>query len=76
MRRSVSFLVVEHLAMMQIILGDFPKEFVQKLGPQGSKYFRKDGKVDFPNAETPKSSVKFVKGLKPLHVSFGDGLFP
>jgi dual-specificity kinase len=59
---------LEHLAMMQIILGEFPKEFLRNVGPAGSKYFRKDGKVDFPNSETPKSAAKFVKNLKNLQV--------
>jgi dual-specificity kinase len=61
---------LEHLAMMQIILGDFPKEFLRSVGPAGAKYFRKDGKVDFPNSETPKSAAKFVKNLKNLQVRF------
>lgn len=62
---------LEHLAMMQTILGDFPKDFVRKVGSPGAKFFRKDGKVDYPSSETSKTSIKFVRNLKSLQVGQG-----
>ncbi|KAK4688601.1 hypothetical protein P7C73_g1495, partial [Tremellales sp. Uapishka_1] len=58
---------LEHLAMMEVVMGKMPSRMVDK-GRLKKPEFFKGNKVDFPNTQVSKSSRKFVKGLKPLHL--------
>lgn len=57
---------LEHLAMMEQVLGPMPDGFRRKAETFKAEYFRY-GRLDFPNAETPKNSKKYVSGMKRLN---------
>jgi dual-specificity kinase len=56
---------VEHLAMMQSVLGPLPSHLIEKSGQQASNYFM-NGKLDYPNLSTDRKSRRFVKKLRNL----------
>ncbi|KAF2740786.1 kinase-like protein [Polyplosphaeria fusca] len=68
---------LEHLAMMEAVCGGkLDKEIIRQVSraergssrsssSSASKYF-KNQKLDYPNAETPKASRKYVKAMKKL----------
>ncbi|KAF8948908.1 dual specificity protein kinase kns1 [Haplosporangium bisporale] len=56
---------LEHLAMMQAVLGPFPEKIIRATHKSSQKYFVR-GRLDFPNEETKNPSKKFVRSLKPL----------
>ncbi|KAG0002431.1 dual specificity protein kinase kns1 [Entomortierella chlamydospora] len=56
---------LEHLAMMQAVLGPIPDRLVRSCHKSAQKYFV-HGRLDYPNEETKKNSRKYVKALKPL----------
>lgn len=56
---------LEHLAMMEQVLGPMPDGFRRKAETFKADYFR-SGRLDFPNAETPKGSKKYVAGMRKL----------
>ncbi|CAO1638699.1 unnamed protein product [Sympodiomycopsis kandeliae] len=57
---------LEHLAMMEQVLGPMPDSFRRKAETYKADYFRY-GRLDFPNSETPKNSKKYVAGMKRLN---------
>ncbi|PWN25748.1 kinase-like protein [Jaminaea rosea] len=56
---------LEHLAMMEQVLGPMPDSFRRKAETFKAEYFR-NGRLDFPNNETPKASKKYVSGMRKL----------
>lgn len=56
---------LEHLAMMEQVLGPMPTNFRRKAETFKAEYFR-GGRLDFPNEETPKNSKKYVAGMRKL----------
>ncbi|KAF9278373.1 dual specificity protein kinase kns1 [Mortierella alpina] len=56
---------LEHLAMMQAVLGPIPDKLIRSSHKSAQKYFV-NNKLDYPNEETKKNSRKYVKALKPL----------
>ncbi|KAG0048827.1 Dual specificity protein kinase clk3 [Gryganskiella cystojenkinii] len=56
---------LEHLAMMQAVLGPIPDKLVRATHKSSQKYFV-HGRLDYPNDETKRNSRKYVKALKPL----------
>lgn len=56
---------LEHLAMMEVVMGKMPARMVER-GRLKKPEFFKGHKIDFPNPSVSKSSRKFVKGLKSL----------
>ncbi len=54
--------------MMEAVLGPMPSDFERKSETYKPELF-KDGRLDYPNSKTSKSSKKFVKGMGRLHVS-------
>ncbi|KAG0343358.1 dual specificity protein kinase kns1 [Podila humilis] len=56
---------LEHLAMMQSVLGSIPEKLIRTSPKTTQKYFV-DGRLAYPNEETKRNSRKFVKGLRPL----------
>jgi dual-specificity kinase len=59
---------LEHLAMMEVVMGKMPQRMTERGRFKKPEFFR-GNKVDFPNSQTEKSSKKFVKSLKSLKVS-------
>ncbi|KAI8072317.1 kinase-like domain-containing protein [Gongronella butleri] len=58
---------LEHLAMMESVLGKFPEFMVQMSLLNGQTYFRDNLTLAYPTTTTPKNSIKYVRQLKPLH---------
>ncbi|MCO5565263.1 hypothetical protein L7F22_018936 [Adiantum nelumboides] len=56
---------LEHLAMMEAVLGPMPDDFRRKAETYRPTYF-KTGRLDFPNSTTNRQSRKFVKAMKAL----------
>ncbi|ORE21429.1 kinase-like protein [Rhizopus microsporus] len=56
---------LEHLAMMEVVLGKIPPELVKLSSPEAQKYFE-NSKLKYPNANTTKQSKKYVRALKLL----------
>ncbi|KAF8981474.1 Dual specificity protein kinase clk3 [Entomortierella lignicola] len=56
---------LEHLAMMQAVLGPIPEKLIRASHKSSQKYFV-HGKLDYPNYETKRNSRKYVKALRPL----------
>lgn len=56
---------LEHLAMMEAVLGPMPDDFRRKAETYRPTYF-KSGRLDFPNPTTNRQSRKFVKAMKAL----------
>ncbi|KAF9912107.1 dual specificity protein kinase kns1 [Linnemannia zychae] len=56
---------LEHLAMMQAVLGPIPDKLIRASQRAQQKYFIQ-GRLDYPNDETKRNSRKYVKALRPL----------
>ncbi|KDN53372.1 kinase-like protein [Tilletiaria anomala UBC 951] len=56
---------LEHLAMMEAVLGMMPDDFRRKAETYKADLF-KDGHLDYPNAKTSKTSKKYVRGMRKL----------
>ncbi|KLT44792.1 kinase-like protein [Cutaneotrichosporon oleaginosum] len=70
---------LEHLAMMEVVMGKMPQRMIDRGRTKKPEFF-KGNRIDFPNPTVPKSSRKFVKGLKHLRdiippTSPGNALF-
>ncbi|MCO5552894.1 hypothetical protein L7F22_006413 [Adiantum nelumboides] len=59
---------LEHLAMMEAVLGVMPDDYRRKAETYLPAYF-KHGRLDYPNKDTQKQSKKYVKAMKSLDVS-------
>ncbi|KAI9246464.1 kinase-like domain-containing protein [Phascolomyces articulosus] len=56
---------LEHLAMMETVLGKLPTRLAQSASREASKYF-KSGRLCYPASDTTAQSQKYVKNLKSL----------
>ncbi|KAF9094230.1 dual specificity protein kinase kns1 [Mortierella sp. AD031] len=56
---------LEHLAMMQAVLGPIPDRLIRASQRAQQKFFV-HGRLDYPNEETKRNSRKYVKALRPL----------
>lgn len=56
---------LEHLAMMQAVLGPIPEKLIRESTKSAQKYFV-HGRLDYPNDETKRNSKRYVKALRPL----------
>ncbi|PWY98128.1 kinase-like protein [Testicularia cyperi] len=56
---------LEHLAMMEAVLGSMPDDYRRKAETYKPDLF-KNGALDYPNVNTPKSSRKYVRQMKKL----------
>lgn len=57
---------LEHLAMMEAVLGTMPEDYRRKAETYKPELFRGGG-LDYPNPQTPKTSRRYVRGMKKLH---------
>ncbi|KAJ3412249.1 dual specificity protein kinase kns1 [Chytridiales sp. JEL 0842] len=58
---------LEHLAMMEVVFGKLPDSMIKSLsGKESAKYFRPNGTVNWPTAQTTRASRKYVKKLQPI----------
>lgn len=56
---------LEHLAMMEAVLGKMPDDFCRKAQTYRPNLFR-GGQIDYPNSSANRQSRKYVKAMKPL----------
>lgn len=56
---------LEHLAMMEVVLGKISERMVRLAGRHGQKYFNGQH-LEYPNADTTRASKKFVRAMRPL----------
>jgi dual-specificity kinase len=64
---------LEHLAMMEAVVGQkIDKHLVtdvnKKKSNSASQYFNRQKRLDYPNADTPRNSRRYVKAMKKLDV--------
>eukprot|EP00877_Chromochloris_zofingiensis_P013582 jgi/Chrzof1/8478/Cz03g12050.t1 len=57
---------LEHLAMMQQVLGELPEHMVYRADKQCAKYFVR-GRLNWPDGATSKKSLRSVRRLADLH---------
>ncbi|KGB75408.2 CMGC/CLK protein kinase [Cryptococcus deuterogattii R265] len=56
---------LEHLAMMEVVMGKFSQRMIEKGKSKKPEYF-KGNKIDFPNSTVSKASRKYVKSMQSL----------
>ena len=56
---------LEHLAMMEMVLGKLPDDYRRKAETYKPEYFY-HGRLDYPRPDTSKQSRRFVQSMKPL----------
>lgn len=59
---------LEHLAMMEVVMGRMPDRFARKGSAQKAEYFKEQNRLDWPSAKTTKQSKKDVRATKALEV--------
>ncbi|KAJ1334408.1 hypothetical protein BSLG_007563 [Batrachochytrium salamandrivorans] len=57
---------LEHLRMIEVVLGTFPLDFLLSSSSDGSQFFNKQGLVKFPGTDTDQKSIDYVSHMKPL----------
>jgi dual-specificity kinase len=60
---------LEHLAMMEMVMGRMPDRFAREGAASKAEYFKDGAKLDWPKPKATKQSRRDVKGTKPLVVS-------
>ncbi|KAJ6870900.1 hypothetical protein NC652_036538 [Populus alba x Populus x berolinensis] len=61
---------LEHLAMMERVLGPLPQHMVVRADRRAEKYFRRGMRLDWPEGATSRESMKAVMKLPRLPVIF------
>ncbi|KAI8377781.1 kinase-like domain-containing protein [Radiomyces spectabilis] len=56
---------LEHLAMMEVVLGRLPPRIIKSASRDAQNFF-KDYRLKYPNASTTRQSQKYVQALKSL----------
>lgn len=57
---------IEHLAMMERVLGPIPPHLIRKSTGEAEKYFRDESRLDWPEGASSSESVRAVQKLLPL----------
>ncbi|KAF8400776.1 hypothetical protein HHK36_014078 [Tetracentron sinense] len=57
---------LEHLAMMERVLGPMPQHMIQKANRGTEKYFRRGTRLNWPEGATSRESIRAVKKLDHL----------
>ncbi|KAG8755269.1 dual specificity protein kinase kns1 [Serendipita sp. 396] len=58
---------LEHLAMMEMVMGRMPERFARKGASSKAEYFKDGARLDWPKPKATKQSRRDVKATKPLH---------
>ncbi|KAI8137855.1 kinase-like domain-containing protein [Fennellomyces sp. T-0311] len=56
---------LEHLAMMEVVLGKFPPQLIRSASPEAKKYFY-NGRTRYPDKSTSYKSREYFADTKPL----------
>nr|CAD1824212.1 unnamed protein product [Ananas comosus var. bracteatus] len=57
---------LEHLAMMERVLGPIPEHMIRKASSNASKYFRRGTRLNWPEGAVSRESIRAVKKLNRL----------
>nr|KAJ3701864.1 hypothetical protein LUZ61_005569 [Rhynchospora tenuis] len=57
---------LEHLAMMERVLGPIPEHMIHYASPSSSKYFKRGERLNWPDGAQSRESIKAVKRLDRL----------
>ncbi|KAG8044889.1 hypothetical protein GUJ93_ZPchr0008g13420 [Zizania palustris] len=57
---------LEHLAMMEKVLGPIPEHMIQKASSSAQKYFRRGSRLNWPEGAVSRESIRAVKKLDRL----------
>ncbi|WOL02980.1 hypothetical protein Cni_G11700 [Canna indica] len=57
---------LEHLAMMERVLGPLPEHMIKKASSSASKYFRRGARLNWPEGAISRESIKAVRKLDRL----------
>ena len=60
---------LEHLAMMEQVMGKMPERFARSGARAKPEYFKEGSKLDWPKPKATRQSKKDVRATKPLRVS-------
>jgi dual-specificity kinase len=60
---------LEHLAMMEIVMGKMPERFARAGARSQPEYFKEGAKLDWPKPKSSRQSKKDVRATRPLSVS-------
>ena len=60
---------LEHLAIMEAVMGTMTDTFARKAAERKKKWFRSNNQLDWPQAGTSREIEKDVKATKSLDVS-------
>ncbi|KIM33326.1 hypothetical protein M408DRAFT_326086 [Serendipita vermifera MAFF 305830] len=58
---------LEHLAMMEMVMGRMPERFARKGAASKPEYFKEGNRLDWPKPKVTKQSRKDVRATKVLH---------
>ncbi|XP_039118543.1 serine/threonine-protein kinase AFC3 isoform X3 [Dioscorea cayenensis subsp. rotundata] len=57
---------LEHLAMMERVLGPIPEHMIRKANSSASKYFRRGARLNWPEGAVSRESIRAVRKLDRL----------
>lgn len=60
---------LEHLAMMEMVMGKMPERFARTGARSKPEFFKENAKLDWPKAKASRQSKKEVRATRPLSVS-------
>lgn len=63
---------MEHLAMMEQVLGPIPKSLAERVAEDSKKLFRDDHRLNWPDGASSRTSIRNVRRLLPLRQWIGD----
>ncbi|KAK2460905.1 hypothetical protein APHAL10511_007375 [Amanita phalloides] len=58
---------IEHLAMMEAVMGKMPERFARAGARSKPEFFREGAKLDWPKPKASRQSKKDVRATRPLH---------
>jgi dual-specificity kinase len=59
---------LEHLAMMEAVMGKMPERFARAGARSKPEFFKEGAKLDWPKPKASRQSKKDVRATRPLHV--------
>ncbi|MQL75592.1 hypothetical protein Taro_007939 [Colocasia esculenta] len=57
---------LEHLAMMERVLGPLPDHMIRKVNPPAAKYFKRGARLNWPEGAVSRESIRAVRKLDRL----------
>jgi dual-specificity kinase len=63
---------LEHLAMMEMVMGKMPENLAREAVNHKPEFFKEGPKLNWPSPKTSKQSRKDVRATRSLQVCFAD----